>query len=922
VNLAARPRNSGMRASLRCLAGMMVAALAAFLSLASPAIAGGAGLDHGPDEIGLWPAADMLESLQRAHATVPSERALDAWQRYALAWRDACDAIGPERARVQRAGQQRGYRVYEPDDSYAARKALDRHALDVEEQLEAALLSSLAEASSPEGQAAIESVRRERRLGRVLAQARTLASGIAFETTHLETLLVDALRRRPADCAAALAALERTRDERIAAATAVVEAAAAGERAERAFWVSSGLDLLTTADWMAINLRRQERAETGDSVAAPDSASTSTPTHPVDAAQAASDDRIMAAFEQTERIRARPKQRARAALHEAQWKSLHAAVDAVGPEARLAITRAVGSMRPAAMGIIVSMCQPGIDPACAACLRAALPTWRREWPELFLRTGDAAIRAAAAALRHGSDADSQDSDDEGLDGCSQAYRAWVEQLATESAALERRVCAACASGCLRDPDDESIVHGSIAAARDLPEVADDTESWEDLGFTLDDRAPDAADEAAMQENPFGLGNSGEPTIVGLPIDADWLRAALRNRGLDADALAVCQPILDHAAAQWETSVLPVVREVQELLDAPLLTYDGGPFAFDEARASRIPSVIARARDAARAADAEAVSALVAALGLGPDDASMLRLARGLGEQRRERESFFAGESTFDGLRVNVASAVLATALSADARAAAIAVALRRGPELEAKLAEFRRIIMDSHFAQLRARARMNQERADPANRSAFDRIMRAYREEVVAQQLRSVAARRAVDASERAAIDEIIAAIPPDDALAFRGTVNRRRYPDVLFGHEMFLKVVSNLLGRLPVEDEAARVRLARTADAWVAASNENMALELERRETTTRANADRAAGKAKTSDDEAHFEGINACHHLRYALLSLAVERLTDACAADLLRESEEFNALMRQYCDGAMFRSDSAMKSLLRRHGLDSAP
>jgi hypothetical protein len=301
---------------------------------------------------------------------------------------------------------------------------------------------------------------------------------------------------------------------------------------------------------------------------------------------------------------------------------------------------------------------------------------------------------------------------------------------------------------------------------------------------------------------------------------------------------------------------------------------------------------------------------------------MLRLARGLGEQRRERQSFFAGESTFDGLRVNVASAVLATALSADARAAAIAVALRRGPELEGKLAEFRRVIMDAHFAQLRARARMDQERADPANRSAFDRIMRAYREEAVAQQLRSVAARRAVDAAERAAIDEIIAAIPPDDALAFRGTVNRRRYPDVLFGHEMFLKVVSNLLGRLPVEDEAARIRLARTADAWVAASNENMALELERRETTTRANADRAAGKAKTSDDVAHLEGINACQHLRYALLSLAVERLTDACAADLLRESEEFSALMRQYCDGAMSRSDSAMKSLLRRHGLDSAP
>ena len=121
MNLPARPRSSGMRDSLRCVACVMVAALAVTLSLASRAAAGGAGLDHAPDEIGLWPAADVLESLQRAHATVPSERALDAWQRYALAWRAASDAIGPERARVQRAGQQRGYRVYESDDWYAAR---------------------------------------------------------------------------------------------------------------------------------------------------------------------------------------------------------------------------------------------------------------------------------------------------------------------------------------------------------------------------------------------------------------------------------------------------------------------------------------------------------------------------------------------------------------------------------------------------------------------------------------------------------------------------------------------------------------------------------------------------------------------------------------------------------------------------------
>jgi len=918
-----------MRASLRCLAGMLVAALAAMLSLASPAIAGGSGLDHGSDEIGLWPAADMLDSLQRAHATVPSERALDAWQRYVLAWRAACDAIGPERDSVQRSQRQRGYRVYEPDDSYAARKALDRHALDLEEQLEAALLSSLAEASSPDGQAAIESVRRERRLGRVMAQAEAVAYGIDLETLHLEQALADALRSRPADRAAALAALERTRDERIAAAKALVTAAAAGDRAERAFWVANGLHLLTAADWMAIDARLAERAETSESTDAPDSTAPVAPAHPVDAAQAAADDRIMAAFEQTARVSHRPVRRANADMLESQWKSLHAAVDAVAPDARLAVARAAlraiddsGNMRPAAMGIIVSMCQPGIDPACAACLRAALPVWRREWPELFLRTGDTAIRAVAAALRHISDADSQDSDDDGLDGYSEALSTWEEQLATESAALERRVCAACASGCLRDPDDESIVHGSIAAARDFPEVADDADSWEMLGFTLEDRAPNAADDPAMEPNPFDLGNSGEPTIVGLPIGADWLRAALSNRGLDADALAVCQPILDHAAAQWEASVLPVVREAQELLDAPFLRYDGGPFVFDEARASRIPSAMARARDAARAADAEALAALVAALGLGPDDASMLRLARGLGDQRGEREFFFAGESAYDGLRVNVASAVLATSLSADARAAAIAVALRRGPDLEVRLAEFRRVIMESHYARLRARARMEQERDDAAKRGAFDQVMRAYREEAVAQQLRSVAAKRANDAAERDAIDEILAAIPPDDALAFRGTVNRRRYPDVLFGHEMFLQVVSSLLGRLPVEDEAAHVRLARAADAWVAASNENMALEIERREASIRAYAELAAGKAKPAAEVAHFERINACSSVRVALLSMAVERLADACAGELLRESDEFNAFMRKYCDGVMVLSDSAMKSLLRRHGLDSAP
>ena len=197
--------------------------------------AGGAGLNHAPDEIGLWPAADVLESLRRAHATLPSERALDAWQRYVLAWRAACEAIGPERNSVQRSQQQRGYRVYEPDDSYAARQALDRHAMQLEEQLEAALLASLAEASPPESQAAIESVRRERRLGRVLAQAEGVAYGIGLETLHLENVLADALRSRPADCAAALAALEPTRDERIAAATALVAAAAAGDRAERAF---------------------------------------------------------------------------------------------------------------------------------------------------------------------------------------------------------------------------------------------------------------------------------------------------------------------------------------------------------------------------------------------------------------------------------------------------------------------------------------------------------------------------------------------------------------------------------------------------------------------------------------------------------------------------------------------------------------
>ena len=65
-----------------------------------------------------------------------------------------------------------------------------------------------------------------------------------------------------------------------------------------------------------------------------------------------------------------------------------------------------------------------------------------------------------------------------------------------------------------------------------------------------------------------------------------------------------------------------------------------------------------------------------------------------------------------------------------------------------------------------------------------------------------------------------------------------------------------------------------------------------------------------------------SSSYRVRIALLSMAVERLADACAGDLLRESEEFNAFMRQYCDGALGFSDSALKSLLRRHGLDSAP
>ena len=64
---------------------------------------------------------------------------------------------------------------------------------------------------------------------------------------------------------------------------------------------------------------------------------------------------------------------------------------------------------------------------------------------------------AAAALR--------DSDDDGLDGYYQALSAWEEQLATDSAALERRVCAACASGCLRDPDDESVVNPDFFKAQ-------------------------------------------------------------------------------------------------------------------------------------------------------------------------------------------------------------------------------------------------------------------------------------------------------------------------------------------------------------------------------------------------------------------------------------------------------------------------
>jgi len=906
---------------------MIVAALAALLSLASPAIAGETGLDHAPGEPALWPAADLLDSLQRAHATASGERALDAWQRYALAWRDAFDAIGPERARVQRAEQERGYRGYEPDDRYAARKALDRHALDLEEQLEAALLSSLAEASSPDGQAAIESVRRERRLGRVMARAMSVGSGTPFATLHLETALADALRSRPADGAAALAALERTRDERIAAATALVDAAAEGKRAERAFWVSSGLSLLTAADWMGINARLRERAEAGTHAAAPKSASTGAPSHPVDAAQAAADDRMVEALGQTPRIRARPTQRAGAALLEAQWKALRAAVDAVAPDARLPIARVVlhsiddsPHAQPAAMGIIVAMCRPGVEPACASCLRAALPAWRREWTELFLRSGDGVIRALAAALRHGAEVDSEASDDGTL--CAQALDEWGERFAADSAALERRVCASCASSCVRSADDTSIVCDSVFAARDIPEVAEDADTWESSGYTLEERAPEVPGDAPLEPNPFGLGLSGELKIVGLPIDADWLRAALPNRGLDADALAVCRPILDHAAAQWEASVLPAARDAQGLIDVPLLRHDGDAVSFDEARASRVPSAVARARDAARAADADALSSLVAALGLGPDDASMLRLARALGEQRREREEFFVGGAMYEGLRVNVASAVLATELSAEARAAAVAVALRRGPELEARLAELRRVSMDANLSLLRARARSEQEQADPAKRGSYDRIMRALEEERVAQQRRSTVARRANDAAERAVIDEIIAAIPPDDALAFRGTVNRRRYPDVLFGHEMFLKVVSSLLGRLPVEDEAARARLARTADAWAAASNANMSLEIERREAAVRANVDRDSGKAGPADEAAHLEGINACQRVRLALLSMAVERLADACGEPLLREGEEFGAFMRQYCYGAMFHTDAAMRNLLRRHGLDSAP
>ena len=925
MNRAAGARRSGTRARLHRFACVIVAALAAILSLARPAAAGGDGFDQGSDEIGLWPAGAMLESLQRAHATVPSERALDAWQRYLLAWLDASEAIGPERANVQRAQQQREYRVYEPDDSYAARKALDHHAAELEEQLEDALLSSLADASPPEGRAAIDVVRRERKLGRAMAQAEGVASSIAFETIGLEKAIADALRSRPVDRAAALAALERTRDERIAAATALVQAAAAGERAERALWVANGLHLLTSADWMAIDARRAERAHADGAATLPDAASAAAPAGHVDAAQAAADDRVMAVFERT--AGHRPARRANADLLEAQWRSLRAAADAVAPEARLAVariaTRAIldpYDRSPAAMDIVVSMCQPGVDPACAVCLRAALPAWRIEWPAVFLRTGDSAVRAVVAAWRR--DVDSTDGDDDGFGEYAGVLDAWREQLARESSALERRVCAACASGCLRVSDDESTVHGSIAAARDLPEVADDTDMWESLGFTLDDHAPDAADDPAMEPNPFALGTAGEPTVVGLPLDADWLRTMLSQRGFGPEALATCQPVLEQAAGHWDASVLPAAREAQRTIDAPLLRFDGIPSAFDEARASRIQSALARARDAARAADDDAVAAIVATLGLGPDDASMLRLARRLGEQRRERAPFHAGESPAGALRVNVSSAVLATELSADARASVTPIVLRHAADLEAKLAEFRRISVDAELSSFRARARLQQERADPSRRDARLECERAYRAEVRSQQARSAAAQQANDAAERAAIDEILAAVPAADALAFRGTVNRRRYPDVLFGHEMFLKVVSSLLGQMPPEDEAARARLARAADAWVDASNENLARELGHRESLGGAAAGPGAARARPSPDTAARESVRACSLARAALLSLAVERLADACPERLLRISKEFAEFMRYYGHGSFFMSESDMKNLLRRHGLDSAP
>jgi hypothetical protein len=301
---------------------------------------------------------------------------------------------------------------------------------------------------------------------------------------------------------------------------------------------------------------------------------------------------------------------------------------------------------------------------------------------------------------------------------------------------------------------------------------------------------------------------------------------------------------------------------------------------------------------------------------------MLHLARRLGEQRRELTPFYAAASPADALRVNVASAVLATELAADARAAATPIVLRHGAELEAKLAEFRRVSMDAELASFCARVRLQQERADPSKRDTRLECERAYRAEVRAQHARSAAARQANDAAERAAIEEIAAAIPPADALALRGTVNRRRYPDVLFGHEMFLKVVSSLLGHLPAEDETARARLARAADAWVAASNENLARELGHREALNGAATNPGAAQARPPADDAIRDSVRAYAIARAALLALAVERLADACSEDLLRSSAEFAEFMRYYGYGSIFMSESDMKNLLRRHGLDSAP